>query len=136
MIALGIDHGDARIGVAASDSAGIMAHPVETIETRSGDPISRIVELVAERQATSVVVGMPFRLDGSRGTAAEKVQGFIKRLTKALPDEITIIAHDERLSTVSAQAKLHEAGRNVKNSRAIIDQAAAVEILQDWLDAN
>ena len=79
---------------------------------------------------------MPFRLDGSAGTAAEKVEDFIKRLRKALPVEIEIVTHDERLTTVEAQAQLHAAGRTVKNSREVIDQAAAVVILQHYMDAN
>ena len=132
---LGIDHGEARIGVAATDALGMMAHPVETIHVlKVADPIGRIAEIAAERRIDKIVVGMPFRLDGSVGTAAVKVQKFIDALQKRLP-EMEIIPADERLTTVSAQAKLHEAGRNIKNSRSIIDQAAAVAILQDYLDA-
>jgi putative Holliday junction resolvase len=132
---LGIDHGEARIGVAATDALGMMAHPVETIHVlKVADPIGRIAEIAAERRIDKIVVGMPFRLDGSVGTAAEKVQKFIAKLQERLP-EMEIIPADERLTTVSAQAKLHEAGRNIKNSRSVIDQAAAVTILQDYLDA-
>ena len=113
----------------------MMAHPVETIHVlKVADPIGRIAEIAAERRIDKIVVGMPFRLDGSVGTAAVKVQKFIDALQKRLP-EMEIIPADERLTTVSAQAKLHEAGRNIKNSRSIIDQAAAVAILQDYLDA-
>ena len=137
LIALGIDYGEARIGVAATDAAGLMAHPVETVDARAGqaEALRRIAEIAAERGAGTVVVGMPYRLDGSRGSAAQKVEKFIAALRRELPD-LEIVAHDERLTTVTAQAKLHEAGRNVKNSRSVIDQAAAVEILQDWLLSN
>ena len=134
---LGIDFGEARIGVAASDEIGLMAHPVETIHVRqTKDPLGRIAEICATRRTEGVVVGMPYRMDGTAGTAAEKVERFIKKLRKALPEEIAIITQDERLTTVEAQAKLHAAGRTVKNSREVIDQAAAVVILQDYMDAN
>lgn len=134
---LGIDFGQARIGVAGSDEIGLMAHPVETIHVREvADPLARIGEICAQRRSEVVVVGMPFRLDGSAGTAAEKVDQFIKKLRKVLPDEVGIVTHDERLTTVEAQAQLHAAGRTVKNSREVIDQAAAVVILQHYMDAH
>lgn len=133
--ALGIDYGEARVGVACSDDLGMLAHPVETIEVRKVDVLQRIAELAVERRVEVVVVGMPYRLDGSRGTAAEKVEGFARKVGKALPPNIRVETFDERLTTTAAQAKLHAAGRTVKNSRAVIDQAAAVEILQGWLDA-
>lgn len=130
---LGIDHGEARIGLALSDDLGMLAHPLETIHVRQvADPLARIAEIVKTRGIRNIVVGLPFRIDGSAGTAAEKVRKFIGKLSKRLPD-CTFIEVDERLSTVDAQAKLHAAGRTVKNSRSIIDQAAAVTILQDYL---
>ncbi len=131
---LGIDHGEARIGLALSDDLGMLAHPLETIHVRQvADPIARIVELVEAREIRTIVVGMPFRIDGSAGTAAEKVRRFIAKLRKLLPERV-FIEVDERLSTVEAQSRLHAAGRTVRNSRAIIDQAAAVTILQDYLN--
>ena len=134
---LGIDFGQARIGVAGSDEIGLMAHPVETIHLREvADPCGRIAEICKQRRSELVVVGMPFRMDGSAGIAAEKVEEFIKKLRKALPEEVEIATHDERLTTVEAQAKLHAAGRTVKNSREVIDQAAAVVILQHYMDAH
>jgi len=131
--ALGIDYGEARVGVACSDDLGMLAHPVETIEVRRIEPVGRIVQIVKERGAGIVVIGMPYRLDGSRGSAAQKVEEFMARVTGALPD-LRVISHDERLTTTTAQGKLHAAGRTVKNSRAVIDQAAAMEILQSYLD--
>ena len=132
---LGIDYGEARIGLAASDELGMLAHPVETVHRReTPDYLGRIAEVVEERQAATVVVGMPLRLDGSRGTAVGKVEKFIEALRKRLPDHVHIETADERLSTVEAQRKLHEAGRTIKNSRNVIDQMAAVVILQDYLD--
>jgi putative Holliday junction resolvase len=134
---LGIDFGEARIGVAGSDEIGLMAHPVETIHVREvADPLARIVEICGVRRSQLVVVGLPYRMDGSSGTAAAKVEKFIEKLRKVLPGDIGIVTHDERLTTVEAQAQLHAAGRTVKNSRGVIDQAAAVVILQHYMDAN
>lgn len=130
--ALGIDHGDARIGVAATDDFGILAHPVETIDRRSTDPVARIVELCAIRKIRTLVVGLPIRMDGSEGDSARKVREFGERLREALPG-IPLVFVDESLSTQSAAAKLREAGRNAKKQKTIIDQAAAVEILNTWM---
>ena len=132
---LGIDHGEARIGLALSDDLGLLAHPLETIHVRQvADPLERIAEIVRSRGIRNIVVGLPFRIDGSAGTAAEKVRAFIGELRKRLPD-CRFIEVDERLSTVDAQAKLHAAGRTARNSRSIIDQAAATTILQDYLNS-
>ena len=131
---LGIDHGEARVGVAACDVLGILAHPVETIQARQIDPVARIAEIAHEMDAKTIVVGHPLRISGERGTAAEKVEAFAEKVKAKLGPDFTIILHDERLTTVEAQRQLHEAGRNTKNSRQIIDQAAAVVILQDYLD--
>lgn len=133
---LGIDHGEARIGLAISDELGMLAHPLETVPGRDiKAAIGRIVELVREKNVSTIVLGLPLRMDGSAGTAVEKVRGFAKALTKRLPDSVSLVENDERLTTVSAWEKLHEAGRTEKNSRHLIDQAAAIEILQDYLDS-
>jgi putative Holliday junction resolvase len=133
---LGIDHGEARIGLAISDELGMLAHPLETVPGRDVKAaIGRIVEVVREKNVSSIVLGLPLRMDGSSGTAVDKVRTFAKTLAKRLPDNITLIESDERLTTVSAWEKLHAAGRNEKNSRHLIDQAAAIEILQDYLDS-
>jgi len=134
MIALGIDYGDARIGIAASDATGLIAHPVETIQVAKTDPFWRITELYKEKGADTIVVGLPLRMDGSEGTAAEKVRGFIRTLTGHLP-AAEIVEIDERLTTKEAHKILKNAGHKGKrNNQAIIDQAAAVLILQDYLD--
>ena len=133
---LGIDHGEARIGLAISDELGMLAHPLETVPGRATKAaIARIVELVVEKRVTKIVLGLPLRMDGSVGTAVEKVRKFGKALTKRLPENVVLIESDERLTTVAAWEKLHAAGRNEKNSRHLIDQAAAIEILQDYLDS-
>jgi putative Holliday junction resolvase len=131
--ALGIDHGDTRIGIAATDACGILAHPVETIDRTTREPIARIAELVAQRQIRTLVIGLPFRMDGSEGTAAAKVRAFAAQLHQRLPD-LPLVFVDETLTTTAAAAKLREAGRKARHHKPIIDQAAAVEILNLWLE--
>ena len=131
--ALGIDYGDARIGIAATDEFGIMAHPVETISVDGGRSVQRIAELAALRKVKTLVVGLPLRLDGSEGSAAEKVRKFSKQLSNALP-MIPMIFVDESYTTVTASEKLREAGKKARKQKGIIDQAAAVEILNLWME--
>lgn len=131
--ALGIDLGDARIGVAASDDLGMLAHPLETIPATKGDPIERILELATSRGAAAIVVGMPRNMDGSYGPAAVKAKDFIEKIrTRTV---LPIIPWDERLTTVAAQRSLQESGRNTRSQKNIIDQVAAQMILQGWLDS-
>jgi putative Holliday junction resolvase len=130
---LGIDFGDARVGVAISDELGMLAHPLETITVRETDPVARVAQLVAERGIETVVVGLPRNMDGSHGPAAEKARAFGDKIRESA--QCTVRMWDERLTTVAAQRALHETGKNAKQSRALIDQAAAQIILQGWLDA-
>ena len=136
---LAIDHGDARIGIAATDPVGIMAHPVESIQLAAVDPIERIAAIVAERQIKQIVLGLPLHSNGNAGPAAIKVRKFGKLIRQRLPD-LPLHFCDEAYTTVAAYDKLHEAGfskkRKAKQQRAIIDQAAAVEILNNWLAQN
>lgn len=133
--ALGIDPGDARIGIAATDPLGILAHPVETIDVRKTDPLERIAALVAQRGIRTLVVGLPLRIDGSEGSAAEKVRAFAARLAARVPG-VPLVFTDEAYTTMDAAAKLREAGRNAKRQKAVIDQAAAVAILESWMTAS
>jgi putative Holliday junction resolvase len=130
--ALGIDHGDARVGIAATDDFGILAHPVETIDRAKTDPVERIVQLAALRKIRTLVVGLPVRMDGTEGVSAIKVRKFAKQLRERLP-AIPVVFVDETLTTSSASAKLREAGKKAKDQKGIIDQAAAVEILNLWM---
>ena len=130
--ALGIDHGDARIGIAATDDFGILAHPVETIDQAKGNAIERIAQLVELRKIHTLVVGLPIRMDGSEGSSAVKVRAFAEQLRQRMP-AMPLVFVDETLTTSSAAAKLREAGRNARQQKAMIDQAAAVEILNLWL---
>lgn len=132
--ALGIDNGDVRVGVAISDELGFMAHPLETIDVRRTDAIERLRELAAARDVETIVVGMPRNMNGSHGPASEKAAKLAADLRTAIP-ACRIVTWDERLTTVSAQRSLQEAGRKAKDQKNVIDQAAAQVILQSWLDA-
>ena len=131
--ALGIDLGDARVGVAATDDLGMLAHPLETIQVRSTDVAKRILEIAEKKQTEIIVVGMPRNMDGSFGPAAEKAKEFIAALQARTT--CRVVSWDERLSTVAAQRSLHEAGKNARAQKAIIDQVAAQILLQSWLDS-
>ncbi len=130
--ALGIDFGQARIGIAATDACGILAHPVESIHLNRTEPLERIAQLVAERGIRTLVLGLPLRLDGTEGTACEKVRAFGEKLHARLP-ELPLVYVDEFLTTSVAQDKLHAAGKKARDFKPIIDQAAAVEILNNWM---
>ncbi len=130
--ALGIDHGEARIGIAATDPFGILAHPVETIEVRRTDAVERIAVLAEQRQVRTLVLGLPVRIDGTEGTAAEKVRAFAAKLVARLP-QVPLVFVDEAYTTMDAAAKLREAGRKAKQQKQVIDQAAAVAILESWM---
>ncbi|MGO2659768.1 Holliday junction resolvase RuvX [Mycetocola reblochoni] len=134
-IRLGIDVGTARVGVASSDLHGILATPVETVprDHDGSDDVARIAAIVAERAALEVVVGEPMALSGRRTASTEDAIGFASRLAAALPVPVRLV--DERMSTVSAHQALRSAGRKQKGTRPIIDQAAAVVILQHALDS-
>lgn len=130
--ALGIDMGHARIGIAATDPCGILSHPVESIHLERTEPLARIAQLVEQRGIRTFVLGLPLRGDGSEGAACEYVREFGQKLRVKFP-EIPLVYVDEYCTTVEAAKKLHEAGKRAKDFKPIIDQAAAVEILNIWL---
>jgi putative Holliday junction resolvase len=133
-VRLGVDVGDVRIGVAACDPSGLIATPVETVPRGDGD-LARLRALALEHDAVEAVVGLPRSLSGGEGPAAVKARAFADRLAEALAaDAIAVRLCDERLSTVSAEATLRQQGRKGKKRRAVVDQAAAVVILQNALD--
>lgn len=129
---LGIDYGSVRIGVAVSDELRMLAHPVETIPTGT-NAVRRIAEIVRDKKAESVIVGVPRMMSGALGQAAEHVQIFIEKLRGAL--SCPIIPWDERLTTVAAQRALRDAGKSTRASRSYVDQVAAQMILQGYLDS-
>ncbi|WP_016905490.1 Holliday junction resolvase RuvX [Streptomyces xiaopingdaonensis] len=131
---LGVDVGDARIGVASSDPDGLLATPVETVPGRDVPAARRrLVALVAEYEPLEVVVGLPRSLSGGEGPAAAKVRGFAEELAKAVaPVAVRLV--DERMTTVSAAQSMRASGVSTKKGRSRIDQAAAVVILQTALE--
>jgi len=133
-----IDLGERRIGVAVSDSRGTLATPRATI-TRSGDAERdrrAVADVVAEASAGVLVVGLPLSLRGARGTAARRAEAEADALRTLLaPAGVRVELYDERLTTVSAEAALKDAGRRPRDRRAVVDSAAATVLLQAWLDA-
>lgn len=130
---LGIDWGKARIGVAASNPRTTFAYPVETVPA-GRDELTRLAALVAEYAPELIYVGLPLTLSGERAQAATFVLERAQALAEAVaPTPVRLV--DERLSTASASRSLGSAGRRAKQQRSVIDQAAAVEILQRAIDA-
>jgi putative Holliday junction resolvase len=131
---LGVDVGSVRIGVAVSDPDGILATPVETVRRdRSGKHLSRLARLVTDCEAVEVVVGLPRTLADRSGPAAQDAIELAAGLAGRIAP-IPVRLADERLTTVTAQRSLREAGVPARGQKAMIDQAAAVGILQSWLD--
>ncbi len=128
---VGVDVGTARIGVARSDPHGMLATPVETVE-RGGDPVARVLGIVAEHEGVEVIVGLPLALSGRETASTLDATTFARELARRGPVPVRVV--DERLSTVSAHSALRASGRNAKNSRSVVDQVAAVIILQHALD--
>ncbi|MEU4371109.1 Holliday junction resolvase RuvX [Micromonospora chersina] len=140
-VRLGVDVGQVRVGVARSDPHGILATPLVTLArdlTAAPDAvptdIAELVRLAAEHEAVEIVVGLPVNLAGKHGPAAENVSAYAARLADVM-GPIPVTLTDERMSTVVASRRLAERGVRGKRQRAVVDQAAAVEILQSWLDA-
>jgi putative Holliday junction resolvase len=131
-VRIGVDVGDARIGIAQSDPSGLIATPVETVRRGAGD-LARIAANTAEVDAVEVVVGLPRSLSGGEGPAAARVRDFARAIAEAVAP-VPVRLCDERLSTVSAEAVLRGQGRKGQKRRAVVDQAAAVVILQNALD--
>jgi len=129
---LGIDLGLARIGVAVSDELGMLAHPVETIPANA-DAARRIAEIVRDKDAERVVVGLPRHMNGSVGIGATEALAFAKKLKALVRCEV--VTWDERLTTTAANRALRDSGRKVRNSRNVLDQVAAQMILQGYLDS-
>ena len=133
---VGVDVGSVRVGVARSDPMGILASPVTTLaRDEAGDrDLDELADLVRELGAVGVVVGLPRTLRGREGPSAQMARRYADSLAERIAP-VPVHHVDERLTTVTAQRKLHQNGvRGSRNVRAIIDQAAAVELLQSWLD--
>jgi putative Holliday junction resolvase len=132
---LGIDVGSVRVGVALSDPDGVLATPLMTIprDVTDGNDLTVIAGLVAEHGVVGIVVGLPRTLAGREGLAAEAARDFAGGLASVVG--VPVELSDERLTTVVATQQLRERGVKGRKQRAVVDQAAAVAILQGWLDA-
>jgi putative Holliday junction resolvase len=132
-----LDLGARRIGVAYSDSRRTLASPWGVVE-RSGDPArdhAAVLEAISEIEAGTVVVGLPLSLSGARGPAAQATLAEVHALRALLePLGVAVETADERFTTVEAQRSLTAAGRTGRSSRSVIDSAAAMVLLQAWLD--
>jgi putative Holliday junction resolvase len=131
-VRVGVDVGSVRVGVAACDPAGLIATPVRTLSRGKGD-LAALAALVADREAVEVVVGLPTSLSGRAGPAAAAAEAYAGELAARVPVPVRLV--DERFSTVGAQRDLRDSGVDTRRGRSVIDQAAAVIILQGALDA-
>lgn len=131
---LGIDVGAVRIGVAVSDPDGLIATPLQTVprDRDGGSDVRTVAELVAEHDAVEIVIGLPRTLAGAEGPAAVAAREFGAELAAVV--DVGISYADERLTTVVATRQLRDSGRPGRRHRAVVDQVAAVGILQGWLD--
>ncbi|WP_378146540.1 Holliday junction resolvase RuvX [Cnuibacter sp. UC19_7] len=130
---LGVDVGRARIGLARSDPHAMLATPIETVRRADdGSDIARIAAIVAEIEPLEIVVGLPLSMSGAETASTTDSREFADRLA-ALGVPVRLV--DERLTTVSAQSALHRSGRSTKSSRQVIDQVAAVILVQHAIDA-
>lgn len=134
-IRLGVDVGSVRVGLAASDPGGILATPIQTLtrDVKSGGDQAAIAAAVLEREVLEVVVGLPRSLSGREGPAAASARSYATALAARLsPTPVRLV--DERLTTVDAHRQLHDSGVAGRAHRGVVDQAAAVLILQAALD--
>jgi putative holliday junction resolvase len=131
-VRVGVDVGSVRVGVATCDPAGLIATPVRTLDRGQGD-LDALAALVTEREAVEVVVGLPTSLSGRAGPAAEAAEAYAVALAARVQVAVRLV--DERFSTAGAQRGLHASGVDTRRGRSVIDQAAAVIILQGALDA-
>jgi putative Holliday junction resolvase len=131
-----VDVGSVRVGVAVSDPSAFLATPLVTLRRDSArdSDIERLAELVAEYEVVEVVVGLPRSLSGREGPAAQTARRYVDTLAKRV-QPVPVRLSDERLTTVMASRTLSSQGVRGRRQRAVVDQAAAVLILQTWLDS-
>ena len=132
-VRVGIDIGTVRIGVARSDRDGYLATPVETVDRGSDNPIGQLVAVISELEAIEVIVGLPLSLNGSHTASTEDALVMARELSQNASVPVRLV--DERLTTVSAHSALRSVGKKQKQTRSVIDQVAAVMILQHALDS-
>ena len=134
---LGIDYGDARVGVAINDELNITAQGLETIERKGSDKIvlKRLEEIINENNIEKLVVGMPLNMNGSKSFRAEATEKFLHKL-KCKFNKLQIETMDERLTTVSAHQTMNELNINKHKKRSIVDTISAVYILEMYMERN
>lgn len=134
--ALGLDIGKRRVGVAGCDGIGLIATGLATLRRHRNSfdaDVAFLRDIVRERAVDTLVVGLPYALNGELGRQAEQTQRYAERLARALA--LPIIYVDERLSSVEAEALLRAEGVPLSENKGLIDRKAAAIILQRWLDA-
>ena len=131
---LGIDPGERRIGVAIADLETRFARPLEVIDAKTTDPVTRIVEIVTENDVGKIVIGRPIGLSGAAGAAVGRQQELLSSLRAAC--RVEIVEYDERLTTVMANQALRAAGRSTRTTKDIRDSVAAQILLQNYLDSS
>jgi putative holliday junction resolvase len=130
---LSIDHGTVRVGLAISDDMELIASPLKTLQV-SAQIFWEISDIVQRRSVGKIVIGMPYRLNGQRGSAADRVELFAQMLAKTLTQDVPIEFVDERLSSKTAEEALKSGGHEIDPKSGVVDQLAAVVILQDYLN--
>ena len=130
---IAFDYGDVRTGVALCDPDGILASPLCVLDTKSKSFLRDISDLLAEHEPVRIFIGKPLNMSGTSGESTEKVLTFVDQIKSVSDIKVQLI--DERLSTVSAQKKLKEAGLSTRDSKALIDAMAAVAILEQGLSS-
>lgn len=126
-----VDVGTVRVGVAKCDSAAILATPVATLRRYQGDQ-RRVAKLAKKISAIEIIVGLPLNMDGSEGSAAQGARKWAQQLQNRVAVPVRLV--DERLSSVSAHQQLRQSGRHEIDHKAVVDQAAAVIILESALE--
>lgn len=135
-VRLGVDAGAVRVGVAVCDPSGVLATPLVTLrrDAAHGTDVDRLAALVVEYEVVEVVVGLPRSLSGAEGAAAVAARGYAAEIERRV-SPVPVILSDERMTTVIATRTLAQRGVRGRRQRDVVDQAAAVLILQTWLDA-
>lgn len=132
-VRVGIDIGTVRIGVSRCDRDGLLATPVKTVLRGEASPLDALVQIISDLDAIEIIVGLPLSLSGSHTASTEDALSVARELSDVVSAPIRMI--DERLTTVSAHSAMRSVGKSQKESRSVIDQVAAVMILQHALDS-
>jgi putative Holliday junction resolvase len=131
-VRLGIDVGKVRVGIATCDPSGLLATPVVTLQRESEGVVAQVAKYTTDSSAIEVVVGLPLNLSGNHTPSTEDAISFAKQIAAAVAVPVRMI--DERLTTVSAHSALRSSGKKQRGTRSVIDQVAAVMVLQHALD--